>query len=219
MRRWSMFTLDTIGTAHVPADTDLLLPPSVPKVADGPVLEEVSLIRDENANLVWGIEQTVRMPTGEPRRGSEAAAEVLAFRLRQMAPAPDDEDPPRAPISYVAMNTIPEHWIPFIPVHVPRDNREIQLQRAAMPSVVEGELVRARTTLLRQGFDSGDQYFINEEEVPQAGTRLSVAFNRTRWRDGRVVVWLSAQRATGRGEGSSGLRFDTLVDTPFPTDQ
>jgi hypothetical protein len=219
MRRWSMFTLDTIGTAHVPADTDLLLPPSVPKVAEGPALEEVLMIRDENANLVWGIEQTVRMPTGEPRRGSEAAAEVLAFRLRQMAPAPDDEDPPRAPISYVAMNTIPEHWIPFIPVHVPRDNREIQLQRAAMPSVVEGELVRARTTLLRQGFDSGDQYFINEEEVPQAGTRLSVAFNRTRWRDGRVVVWLSAQRATGRGEGSSGLRFDTLVDTPFPTDQ
>jgi hypothetical protein len=51
------------------------------------------------------------------------------------------------------------------------------------------------------------------------GTRLSVAFNRTRWRDDRVVVWLSTQRATGRGEGSSGLRFDTLVDSPFPTDQ
>jgi hypothetical protein len=217
-RRWSMFTLDTIGAAHVPADTDLLLPPSVPKVAEGPPLEEVLLIRDENANLVWGIEQTVRMPTGEPRRGSEAAAEVVAFRRRQTAPAPADDDPPRAPISYVAMNAIPEHWIPFIPVHVPDDNREIQLQRAAMPSVVDGEPVRARTTLLRHGFDAGKQYFINEEEVPQAGTRLSVSFNRTRWRGGRVVVWLSAKRGTGRGEGSSGLRFDLLINTPGPAE-
>jgi hypothetical protein len=220
MRRWSMFTLDTIGHEHVSADTDLLLPPSVPKVAEGPPLEQVLLIRDENANLVWGIEQTVRMPTGEPRRGSEAAAEVFAFRQRRPAPtSTEDDDPPRAPISYLAMNAIPEHWIPFMPVHVPRDNREIQLQRAAMPSVIDGQLVRARTTLLRQGFDAGKQYFINEEEVPQAGTRLSVAFNRTRWRDGGVVVWLSAQRGTGRGEGSSGLRFDILAETPLPAAQ
>ncbi|TDD39974.1 hypothetical protein E1287_02005 [Actinomadura sp. KC06] len=213
-RRWSMFTLDTIGADHVPADTDLLLPPSVPKVAEGPALEEVLLIRDENANLVWGIEQTVRMPTGEPRRGSEAAAEALAFRQRHAEPTPDEEDPPRAPLSYQAMNAIPEHWIPFIPVRVPGDNREIQLQRAAMPSVVDGRPVPARTTLLRHGFDAGTQYFVNEEEVPQAGTRLSVAFNRTRWRDGRVVLWLSAHRGVGRGEASSGLRFDTLINTP-----
>ena len=213
-QRWSMFTLDTIGHTSVPADTDLLLPPSVPKVAEGPALEEVLLIRDENANMVWGIEQTVRMPTGEQRRGSEAAAEVVAFRRRLIGAPPPGADPPRAPISYVAMNTVPEQWIPFIPVHVPDDNREIQLQRAAMPSIVDGQPVPARTTLLRQGFDAGRRYFINEEEVPRAGTRLSVAYNRTRWRDGRVVVWLSAQRGVGRGEGSSGLAFDLLVDTP-----
>ncbi|GAA2430306.1 hypothetical protein GCM10010191_49830 [Actinomadura vinacea] len=213
-QRWSMFTLDTIGDDHVPADTDLLLPPSVPKVADGPALEEVLLIRDENANLVWGIEQTVRLPTGEPRRGGEAAAEVVAFRKRLAEHATAEEDPPRAPISYVAMNTIPEQWIPFIPVHVAGDNREIQLQRAAMPSAVDGRPVRPRTTLLRQGFDDGKRYFINEEEVPQAGTRLAVSYNRTRWRDGRVVVWLSARRGAGRGEGSSGLAFDLLADTP-----
>ncbi|SMD26936.1 hypothetical protein [Kibdelosporangium aridum] len=209
-QRWSMFTLDTIGTDELPADTDLLLPPSVPKVAEGPALEEVLLIRDENANLVWGIEQTIRTPTGEPRRGSEAAAEVVAFRQNNLTRPAADPDPPRAPISYVAMNSIPENWIPFIPVHVDEDKREIQLQRAAMPSIVDGEPVRPRTTLLREGFDNGKQYFINEEEIPQAGTRLSVAYNRTRWRDGRVVVWLSAHRGEGRGQGSSGLAFDTI---------
>lgn len=218
-QRWSMFTLDTIGDEDVPADTDLFLPPSVPKVAVGPALEEVLLIRDENANLVWGIEQTIRQPTGEPRRGSEAAAEIVAYRRRLLdptAPAEPPQDPPRAALSYQAMNSIPEHWIPFIPVRVPGDNREIQLQRAAMPGVVDGEPVRPRTSLLRQGFDRGERYFVNEEEVPLAGTRLSLAYNRTRWRDGRVAVWLSASRGEGRGEGSSGLAFDLLVETEVP---
>lgn len=86
-----------------------------------------------------------------------------------------------------------------------------------MPSVVDGKPVPARTTLLRYGFGAGKQYFLNEEEVPHAGTRLSVTYNRTRWRDGRVVLWLSAHHGVGRGEGSSGLRFDLLTNTPPPT--
>lgn len=218
-RQWSMFTLNTLGREPVPSDTSLLLPSSVPHVAGGPSLEEILLIRDENANLVWGIEQTIRMPTGESRPGSEAAAEVVAFRLRPpvtppSVPSAEDPDPPRAPISYVAMNSIPEHWIPFIPVRVPNSNRKIQLQRAAMPSIVDGEPVRPRTAILREGYDAGKQYFVYEEEVPQSGTRLTVAYNRARWQNGRVIVWLSAQRNVGRGEGSSGLAFDQVIDTP-----
>jgi hypothetical protein len=214
-QRWSMFTLDTIGHEDVAADTSLFLPPSVPKVADGPALEEVSLIRDENANLVWGIERTVRLATGEGRRGSEVASEIQAHHLRLHPPAAPDS--PRAPVTYEAMNTIPENWIPFIPVHVPGDNRTIQLQRAAMPNIVDVlPPVQPRTALLREGLDEtvAHSYFVNEEEVPQSGTCVTVAYNRTRWRNGRVSVWLSAQRGVGRGEGSSGLAFDLLVDTP-----
>ena len=46
------------------------------------------------------------------------------------------------------------------------------------------------------------------------GTVVTVAYNRTRWRDGRAVVWLSAQRGVGRGERSSGLGFDLLIEPP-----
>jgi hypothetical protein len=182
-------------------------------VATGPALEDVSLIRDENANLVWGIERTARLATGEGRRGSEVAAEVLAHRLRLFPPPLPDE--PRAAVAYLAMSTIPENWIPFIPVHVPGDTRRIQLQRAALPSSVDGQPVRPRTALLREGLDAVDPqpYFVNEEEVPQTGTVLRVAYNRTRWHNGRVCVWLSARRGTGRGEGSSGLSFDLLANT------
>lgn len=212
-QRWSVYTLDTLGEEPVPANTRLLLPATVPQVATGPALEEVCLIRDEDANLVWGIERTVRLGTGEGRRGSEVAAEIVAHR-RRLFPPPDPDDP-RAPVAYQVMSTMPEHWIPFIPVHVPGDTRAVQLQRAALPSSVDGQPVRPRTALLREGLDATTPaaYFVNEEEVPQTGTTLTVAYHRTRWRDGRVAVWLAAGRGTGRGEGSSGLGFDLLVDT------
>ncbi|MGC5567821.1 hypothetical protein ACPYPG_33955 [Streptomyces sp. FR-108] len=215
-QRWSMFTLDTIdvpGSPPVAADTSLFLPPTVPKVADGPVLEEVSLIRDENANMVWGVEQTVRVPTGEGRSGSEVAAGILAHRLRLFPP--EQPSAPLAEVAYQAMNSVPDHWIPFIPVHVPGSNRSIRLQRAALLSVVDQLPVHPRTAVLREGLDATPvrSYFVHEEEVPRTGTKISVAFNRTRGRDGRVLVWLSARRGAGRGEGSSGLSFDLLTDT------
>ena len=54
-------------------------------------------------------------------------------------------------------------------------------------------------------------YFVHEEEVPRVGTRLSLAFHRARWYDGRPAIWLGTRRATGRGEASSGLAFDQAV--------
>jgi hypothetical protein len=204
-QQWTMYTVD-------PTRPGLLLPPGTPKVATGPAVEEVNLVRDENANLVWGIEQTVPMATGEGREGHEVAAETLAFRRRlHTTPTPDS---PRAAVAYEVMSSVPENWIPFIPVHVPDDNRNVRLQRAAMPSEVDATAVRPLTSVLREGLDAGRPYFINEEEVPRSGTRITVAYNRTRTVTGRAVVWLAAQRNVGRGERSSGLGFDLLIDTP-----
>jgi hypothetical protein len=89
-----------------------------------------------------------------------------------------------------------------------------------MPRMLEGDRtgrpdpVEPRTTLLRHGLDetSPRLYFVHEEEVPRAGIRVTQSFQRTRWLDGRVYVWLGARKQTGRGEGSSGLAFDRLVD-------
>jgi hypothetical protein len=217
-QRWSMYTLDS-ETADA-ADTRLLLPGNAPHVATGPALEEVSLVRDENANLVWGIERTIRLATGESRRGSEVVAETLAHQLRLHPPAPQAlPDEPRAAVAYQAMNTMPEHWIPFVAVHVDGDSRSIQLQRAALPSSVDGQPVRPHTALLREGIDVAQprSYFVNEEEVPQTGTVVSVAFRRTRAPNGRVSVWLAARRGIGRGEASSGLAFDRAVPTTGAT--
>jgi hypothetical protein len=169
--------------------------------------------RDNNLVVIISKPADGSIP-GESRRGTEVAAEVLAHRRRLIPPPPPK--PPVAPVAYEAMNSIADYWIPFLPVHVPGSNRSIQLQRAAMPSEIDQQPVRPRTSILREGLDSTPKaaYFINEEEVPQTGTRITVAYNRTRWRNGRAIVWLSTKRNTGRGEGSSGLAFDHLVDTP-----
>ncbi len=72
-----------------------------------------------------------------------------------------------------------------------------------------------RTSLLSVGLDEIPRraYNISEEEVPRAGIRVTQAFRRTRWYDGRVCVWFGARKETGRGGGSSGLAFDRLIAT------
>jgi hypothetical protein len=220
-QRWSMFDLRVRGVAGAAADTSLLLLPTVPKIQEGETLEQVALIRDEVANMVWGVEQTVTLPTGVPKPGREAEHETVAYLERAAGTPPAGAPPERvADVRYAVMSGVPENWIPFIPVHVPGSNRDVRLQRAAMPRRIDGmpiAKIRPRTSLLREGLDLGQAYFVNEEEVPRAGTLLRRRFQRTRWRGGQAVTWLGTSRDPGRGEGSSGLVFDYLVDVP-PSD-
>jgi hypothetical protein len=213
--RWSMFQLTgNDGSA-------LLLLPSTPFVLEGAPLEEVAMVRDEMANLVFGIEKRVHMATGTSKPGGEAGRELLRT-LERIHGAPPSPPAAVAAVRFQLMNTVAEHWIPFLPVHVPGSTREIQLQRGAMPRMVGNnpasfKPVEPRTSLLRPGLDQtpGAPYFVHEEEVPRAGVHVSLAYQRTRWLDGRVFVWLGASKTTGRGEASSGLAFDQLVPTDF----
>jgi hypothetical protein len=212
------------GQGHDAADLSLLTPPAAHKILEGPPIEEVILARDEMANMVWGIEKTIPLASGESKPGREAADETRRFfegllegRLGHPPQPPPAAD--NAHVRYQVMSSVPENWIPFIPVHVPGDNREIQLQRASMPRLIDGDpdapvAVRPRTSLLRPGLDTTPPapYFLHEEEVPRAGVRVWQRYRRTRSRDGRVWVWLAAGKQTGRGEGSSGLAFDRLID-------
>jgi hypothetical protein len=87
-----------------------------------------------------------------------------------------------------------------------------------MPRILEGDpnppqKIQPRTALLREGLDSEPPtpYYLNEEEVPRAGSWVLQSFERTRWSDGQVYVWLRVRRQTGRGEGSSSLAFDQAL--------
>ena len=126
-----------------------------------------------------------------------------------------------ANISYLAMTDVPENWIPFVPVHIANDNREIQLQRASMLRIIEGDTadpvkIKPQTSILREGLEDlprPSAYYVHEEEVPRAGVRVTQSFQRTRWINGEVFVWLGMKKKSGRGEGSSGLVFDQIKDS------
>jgi hypothetical protein len=53
---------------------------------------------------------------------------------------------------------------------------------------------------------------VPEEEVPRAGAVVTRSFQRTRWHGGATCLWLGRRKENGRGEGSSGLRFDQIVE-------
>jgi hypothetical protein len=228
-QRWSLYNCRVRGNPKVTSDPSLLLLPTVPHIQEGDVLEDILLIRDESANMVWGVERTVTLSTGEPKRGLEISREAADYFLRVLNAGTTGGPPPAAaPIRYQLMSNVPENWIPFIPARVSAsDNREIQLQRAAMPRMV-GTLptadlpadlrkVEPRTRLLREGLDRdpASSYLVHEEAVPRAGVHMNHRYQRTRWVDGAAPVWLRVKKETGRGEGSSGLRFDQL-STPAP---
>lgn len=248
-QRWAAFTLGSATPEHPSPPSRLVLVPTAPKVQQGDPLEEVALIRDEMANMVWAIERRIVLPSGGTKPGAEAAEELFAFLQRPLAdelrrlqdrqveleavPAADRTPaevaelaavllrlaellppPPAAPIRYQAMTRVPEHWIPFIPVHVEGSARETQLQRAAMPRILAGDpdrpqKIRPRTSLIRHGLPRA--YFIHEEEVPRAGAVVTQSYQRTRWIGGQAITWFGARKQTGRGEGWSGLAFDQIL--------
>lgn len=221
-QRWNLFSLSIKGRTDEPADLTLLMLPTVPKVQDGTPREVVTLTRDEMANMVWGIETTIPLPSGWTRAGNVAAGEFHDHLQAQLDAADGTPVQPiewKADVRYDIMTTVPEHWIPFVPEHVENDNREIQLRRAAMPRYLANdpaptfERVRPRTTLLREGLDQGHPYRLHEAEVSRLGEHVMQSFQRTRWNGGRVFTWLGVRKQTGRGEGHSGLAFDRIVPT------
>ncbi len=200
---WSMFKLSDKENGSRFEDIGMLCLATAPKIQDGDAFEECMMIRDEVGNMVWGVERVVPLATGLGKSGFEAAAETLAYhrRLVEKQTTETNGTSPtieyKAAIRYQVMNSVPENWIPFIPVHISGNNREVQLQRTAMPRIIENDpepakKVRPKTVLLREGLDQSNHigYFIHEEEVTRAGVVVSSSYRRTRWRNGEVVLWL-----------------------------
>lgn len=212
--RWGMYYLNAMEDDRI--DARLFLPPTVAKIQESSPLERVILTRDEMANMVWGIEDIIPGLVGGGSNGYEAAIALENYLLDQ-APSetPTERLETGAAIQYKLGTGVPENWIPFIPVHNPGSNREIRLQRAAMPRFIPGplEAVEPRGAILRPGLDElpAQAYFFHEEEVSRAGALVTRTYQRARWRDGKIYTWLGRRKQAGRGQGSSGLEFDRIV--------
>ena len=200
-QRWTMFS--TLTSDGGLADYALLPPSALRTTLDGPDLEEVRFLRDEQANLVWAVEAITEDGTGRPLPGNQRAAAV-----------PDPEPPAgTGGLHYRLQTTVPVNWIPFLPVQIDDTRRAVALERAAMQRDIDGVLTAvtpAGRVLRPPGLDV---YRIPEEEVPRGGTRVLRAVRRTRWLDGSTQLWTARRRRAGQGGAASGLRYD-VVDGP-----
>lgn len=215
---WGLFANSATDDILDVSDRHVTVLSTAPKIQDSESQEVQWFIRDELANMVWAIEQQVRAPNGQIVRGAELAMETRRYFVDMLGAPVQAPAATNAAYRYDLMTRVPEQWIPFVPVHKEGDNRLTKLQRAAMPRLIEGDpnppaRVRPRTQLLRVGLDQTprEHLFVENEEVPRAGVQVYDGFRRTRWYNGQTFVWRGIQKRVGRGEGSSGLAFDTLV--------
>ena len=201
-RRWAMFA----SSGPAADGRHYLLPPAAASgVMQGDAIEEIRFLRDEMANMVWGIEHRLQSGTGEAMAGQERALKHGEVDLT----TPQRGGPQ---LRYLLETLVPEHWIPLLPVAIDPVEGEIALER--------GSVVRARDdgtlyTLPPLGRilnpTAVAPYRIQEEEITRAGTRVSRVVCRTRWMNGDTFHWISRRKTAGTGEGSSGLKYDLAI--------
>lgn len=208
LRVWDAFKIrDRHAPLFAPADHFLYVPPVASFPQESRPLEEVFFLRDEYANMVWAIEKTVCNDMGKPTDGYDLHLE----RNGPFLTGTEKSQPrPGAAPRFRLASPVPTNWIPYLPFPAGTGGVDIELRRAMMmrnEAAREPEDIRPISNLARR-----DVPTILEEAVPRAGVRLQLTRQRVRWTDGSTCIWLGRKVLTGRGEGSSGLTFDQLLD-------
>ena len=198
---WRMFqhAYTRSSGIDVPASNQFFLPPALLKSVGGKPIEEVLFLRDEMANLAWAVERVVESATGRPLNRFEAALEKQ--RREQEAPPP-----PTAPGTsrYRLSTEVPDYWVPLLPARV---GQGLRLRRGA---VLKTDGTQETVPALGRILEAGQALELFEEEVPREGIRVTRSYQFTRWIDGSSHLWVGRDKHVGSGEGSSGLRFDSL---------
>ncbi|MEH0845737.1 IPT/TIG domain-containing protein [Micromonospora sp. CPCC 205711] len=195
---WRMFELAS-DDAAADAGSAMLLLDALPTTQESRPLEDVLLLRDELANMAWAVEKIVQSPCGRPLDLHE---DEVARRTAQ--PGPDAARLRQ----YLLQTPVPRNWIPLLP----RFDRDTTgsvtarwLARGAIREPGSGMAIPPRGRFLEPGVPLD----IYDEEIPRAGVRLTRLWTLGRSADGQTHLWRARRKGPGRGEGSSGMRFDT----------
>lgn len=203
---WRMFEL-TADDGTADAGHAMLLLDALPTTQESRPVEEIVMLRDEQANMAWAVEKLVESRTGRPLDRHEDEV------TRRIPPPPRDSTARR----YVLQTVVPRNWIPLLP-RLDRDAGGAiilrRLARGAMRDPAGGPAIVPRGRLLEPGVPLD----IFDEEVPRTGARVTRRWTLGRASNGRTHLWRARRKQPGRGEGSSGVRFDdTQPDRPDQT--
>jgi hypothetical protein len=196
--RTGRFRLFEISVAGSDAETlrGLLVPPTVRGTLQGRALEEVLFIRDESANLCWALERAVQPSSGDPRNRTDELRPTLHSNAQRK-----DTD-----LRYLLATVVPDYWIPLVPVPSAAGAGGFFLRKGSL-----GDADAALGRLL-----APRPYDLKEEEVPREGVRVRRVAELARSLDGTTLRWVARRVSVGRGEGASGLAYDSAVRSNPP---
>jgi hypothetical protein len=200
--QWNLFSLDTRGAPH-PAQDALFMPPTAAYVGESQPVETVLFLRDQMADLAWGVELLVQ----------DGLERVVNRRSTWTAPARPPAGTRNVP-AYRVETVVPDYWIPLAPEQLadPLPDQPSLRLRLVPLEVDDGG---SESTANPQGrllvaHASDGNLWLYDEEVPREGIQVDRVYRYARWLDGKTSLWSARRRGTGTGEGSSGLRFDIL---------
>jgi len=183
--RWNLFRLDDarapngLGTPFVNAAPNLVL--------DGDSLEEIHLLRDEQANLAWAVEMVVPHPLGG---GTQPAPPPVTVR-------PVDEVGPSWTLSPI---TLPRNWFPLVPV-------ADQIGRLALGTLWTARDAAPAGRVLTELLPSKR---LHDDEVPSEGVQVSRSWQAARALDGSLHFWIGRDKTPRQTELAPALRFDVV---------
>jgi hypothetical protein len=191
---WSLFATTGLGARSL-AVWAVAATPLV-----GPVLDEVVIGIDEDANLVWAVEQIVG---GRTLPTPEAPA----------ATAPREADTSaRKSFSYLPMTPIPPHWHPYVLEEV--DGRRVFVQgRAADLSGATPQLLpppACDLLLDPRGGNGRPVHRLEPAAIPLEGVRVERRAILARAISGEPVLWTQRRRQPMIAAPAFALRFDVL---------
>ena len=191
------------GTVDLASQDLFFLPPVLGVSLESAAVEEVLFLRDEMANMAWAVERVVESQTGRPLDRFESFQET---RQQQEQVSSNGQSQTATSLTYRLGTSVPDYWVPLLPV---QDGASIRLKCGALPRIQDGIV---EGILKPQGLilDPGHELFLQDEEVPREGARVTRSYQYSRWVDGSTHLWIGRRKRPGRGEGSSGLRFDVV---------
>lgn len=184
-------------------------------------LEEVSFLKDEVGNLYYAVETKVPDGMGGGMDGNElslAMHDFFSTHLPVIPPLnPTESRNPK--YDFRLANPAPENWIPFV---ADNNNSMDVFRRAKFPRYIDGrynpgtQFIRPKTSLLNTSFGlvPSQPMIVNRTRISNFGTTIGLKWNRMRWRNGKVVYWLSKYNKLGyQPDLSFAQQFDSLTRT------
>jgi hypothetical protein len=200
---WSLFRVDGLDR------TSLVIWPMATAPLSGPALDEIVFGMDEDANLLWAVEQRavgrelaplpVSAPVPPPGEESQTGL-VRASRRKEYADRPS--------------TAVPLYWHPYVVTDVNDRRRFVQGRLANLearppvlaPAPISPLLIDSRATA------TDPVHQIEPATVPTGGLGLERRYVLGRRTDGQPVLWLQRRRLPLLAPPVSNLRYDVMEE-------